>query len=170
VKLLLIRHAPAEDREEFAKTGLDDSQRPLTKDGERKMRKAACGIRALVPSLDMLATSPYPRALRTAELVAEAFDGIAPQPIHVLIPGGSRRELLSWLREANSAATVAIVGHEPDLSALVAWLTTGTPGSWLEFAKGGACLLEWVGRPPARPGTAQLLWFLRRAQLANLAR
>lgn len=170
MRLLVIRHAPAEDRAEFAKTGLEDSERPLTKAGERKMRNAACGIRSLVPALDMLATSPYARAARTAQLVADAYDGIAPQPVRSLVPGGSRHELLRWLREeANPAATVAVVGHEPDVSELVAWLTTGTPEAWMTFAKGGACLLEWDGRPPARPGSAQLAWYLRRSQLARLA-
>ena len=41
MRLLVIRHAPAEDRDEFAKTGKDDSERPLTDDGKAQMRRAA---------------------------------------------------------------------------------------------------------------------------------
>jgi phosphohistidine phosphatase len=68
----VIRHAPAADRAEFAKTGKDDSERPLTDDGKTKMRRAARGLRSLVPKLDLLASSPYVRAHETAEIVADA--------------------------------------------------------------------------------------------------
>ena len=36
MRVLLIRHAIAEDRADFAKTGQDDGLRPLARDGRRK--------------------------------------------------------------------------------------------------------------------------------------
>jgi phosphohistidine phosphatase len=54
--LLVIRHGLAGDREEFAKTGRPDDERPLTPKGRRRMRRNARGLRTLVPGLDLLAT------------------------------------------------------------------------------------------------------------------
>src|SRR5258708_2037922 len=43
MKLLIIRHAIAEDREDFARTGKDDSLRPITDEGKKKMKQRAGG-------------------------------------------------------------------------------------------------------------------------------
>jgi phosphohistidine phosphatase len=168
MRLLVIRHAPAEDRAEFAKTGKSDAERPLTDAGQRKMRRAARGLRSLIPSLDVLASSPYVRTLETAEIVADAYDGISVEPLRALTPDGSRPEVLRWLRTHGPDATVAIVGHESDLSELISWLLTGSPKPRLELKKGGACLIEFDGRPPARPGAGQMVWCLTRSHLERL--
>ncbi len=76
MRLLVIRHGPAGDRDEFAKTGKDDSERPLTTDGKAKMRRAARGLRALVPHIDVLASSSHVRAHQTARIVAGAYPGL----------------------------------------------------------------------------------------------
>src|SRR5918912_545668 len=47
MRLLVVRHAIAMDRAEFARSGKDDSERPLTKDGRNKMAKGARGLRAV---------------------------------------------------------------------------------------------------------------------------
>ena len=168
MQLLVIRHAPAEDRVEFAKTGEPDSERPLTASGARKMRRAAIGLRALVPSIDVLAASPYVRTRQTAAIVADAYDGMSVELLRTLVPDGSRPEILRWLRAAKPDATVAIVGHESDLSELISWLLTGSPKPRLELKKGGACLITYDGRPPARPGAGSMAWCLTRSHLERL--
>lgn len=166
--LLVIRHAPAGDSAEFAKTGKDDSERPLTAEGKAQMRRAARGLRSLVPTIDVLATSPYVRTTETAQIVAAAYDDIPVEPLSALEPGGSRQEILRWLRAAKPDATVAIVGHESDLSELIAWLLTGSAKPWLELKKGGACRMDYHGRPPARSGHGHLVWCLTRSQLEKV--
>ena len=64
MQLLLIRHAIAEDRFEFARSGQSDYYRPLTDRGRARMAKGAAGLRTLVPDIDVLATSPLTRAVR----------------------------------------------------------------------------------------------------------
>ena len=66
MKLLLVRHAIAEEREEFERTGEPDDQRPLTSEGRKKMKRAAAGLGELVNKVDILATSPLARAQQTA--------------------------------------------------------------------------------------------------------
>src|SRR5258708_2037921 len=58
MKLLIIRHAIAEDREDFARTGKDDSLRPISDEGKKKMKQGARGLRPLVPEIVLLAPSP----------------------------------------------------------------------------------------------------------------
>ena len=53
MKLLVIRHAIAEDRDEFAYTGRPDAERPLTKQGRERMRRAAAGLAAEAPRIDV---------------------------------------------------------------------------------------------------------------------
>ena len=72
MKLLLVRHAIAEEAETFIATGGTDAQRPLTEIGRKKMRKAANRLRLQLGRIDILACSPLLRARETAEIIARA--------------------------------------------------------------------------------------------------
>jgi broad specificity phosphatase PhoE len=69
VHLLLVRHAIAEER---GAAWPDDDQRPLSHDGARKWKRAARGLARVVPSVDLLLTSPLTRTFQTAEILARA--------------------------------------------------------------------------------------------------
>jgi phosphohistidine phosphatase len=157
MRLLLIRHAIAEDRDAFAHGGRPDAERPLTDAGRKKMRRNARGLHAVVGELDLLATSPFTRARETAELVSEAFPDLTVTDAPALAHGGSPDELLAWLLRQR-AERVALVGHEPDLGTLIAWLVTGDATPFVTLRKGGACLLTFEG--PPGPGLAELRWVL----------
>jgi len=167
MKLLIVRHAIAEDREEFARTGKDDSLRPITDEGRKKMKQGARGLKTLVPEIDLLATSPLTRAAQTAAVLDSVYGGLREVEITELEPETSPVEFLSWLRKQDGE-NVAVVGHEPSISLIVSWLLTGTEKRLLSFRKGGACLLEFPGEVGA--GTASLLWALTPTQLRELAR
>jgi phosphohistidine phosphatase len=166
MKLLLIRHAVAEEREDFARTGKDDSLRPLTDEGRKKMKQAARGLKSLVPEVDLLATSPLTRAAQTAAILDSVYGGLNEVEIDELAPEVSPVEFLSWLRR-QTPEVVAAVGHEPSISLIVSLLLTGTEKRIFAFRKGGACLLEFPGEVGA--GTATLLWALSPALLRYLA-
>ncbi|MFL6201132.1 MAG: SixA phosphatase family protein [Thermoanaerobaculia bacterium] len=166
MRLLLVRHAIAEEREDFARTGKDDRLRPLTDEGRKKMKQAARGLRALVPEIDLLATSPLTRAAQTGAILDTVYGGLDEVEIEELSPETTPEELLRWLRK-QKGDVIAAVGHEPSLSQILGWLLTGTDRRLFAFRKGGACLLE-LGDEPAG-GTATLLWALTPAQLRTLA-
>jgi phosphohistidine phosphatase len=166
MKLLMIRHAIAEEREDFARTGKDDSQRPLTDEGRKKMKQAAKGLRKLVPDIGLLATSPFTRAAQTAAVLDSVYDGLEEVEIEELAPEATPEDFLRWLRKQKSK-TVAVVGHEPSISLLLSWLLTGNERRLYSFRKGGACLVEFNGEVAA--GAATLLWALTPAQLRELA-
>ena len=153
------------EREEFAPRGADDDLRPLTEEGRRKMAAGAKGLRQLVDRLDVLAASPLVRAQQTAAIVAEAYGGIRVATTTSLRPDSAPSELLSWLK-AQQGEVVAIVGHEPHFGMLATWLMTGRAESRIPLRKGGACLLEFDGRP--REGDAMLQWALTASQLRRM--
>jgi phosphohistidine phosphatase len=166
MKLVLVRHAIAEDREEFQSSGEPDEQRPLTGEGRKKMKRAANGLRELVSRVDILATSPLTRAQQTAEILAKRYDDASLTVVDALDPLQPYESFLDWLRRLDDIDTVCAVGHEPHLSGLASWLMTGNEKPFLEFKKGGACLLEFDG--VIDKGTAQLRWLLTPAQLRGL--
>src|SRR2546423_8060240 len=109
MRLLVVRHAIAEDREAFARSHKDDATRPLTPDGRRKMESAALGLKELVPELDVLAASPYKRAIETAEIISAAFGGLSLERVPDLGPGAGlgRVRVCVWGRDRLCPVAVA---------------------------------------------------------------
>lgn len=167
MKLLIVRHAIAEDRVEFAKHEVDDGERSLTAKGTERMRAGARGLRRLIERIDVLATSPLKRARQTADILQEGLGAPKPLVVEQLAPGRGPGELADWLGSLPADATVAVVGHEPDLSELVGWLTTGEAHSLVELKKGAACLLDVPGSPGASGATLE--WLLPPRALRLLA-
>lgn len=180
MKLLVVRHAIAEDHEAFARGGGDDRDRPLSKKGKRRFRRGASALAALEPEVDLLVASPLVRARQTADLLDKALrrQGVEPERAESesLVPAAHPRALADWIDlqrraagEGSKIGTVAVVGHEPHLSHLVSWLTAGSERSWLRLKKGGAVLLDLPSRDGIAPGAATLLWALAPRQLRELA-
>ncbi|MDM8558902.1 phosphohistidine phosphatase SixA [Candidatus Parabeggiatoa sp. HSG14] len=168
MQVLIIRHAPAEDREEFAGSGQSDDLRPLTQRGKEKMRQNVAGLLTIVPQIDRIVESPLIRAQQTGGLVASTYSNVIRQTLPALAPNGSESEVLTYLQKyADTTTTIALVGHEPNLGELATWLLSGQADNWIPLKKGSACLLEFPGEVKA--GKAELLWMLRPKQLRQLA-
>jgi phosphohistidine phosphatase len=142
MNLYLLRHAIAAQRDDTHYP--DDSQRPLTSKGRRKMRRIAAGLRVQKIKLDLLLSSPYLRARQTAEIVADVFR--ARRHLHfteTLAPEGDPRALIRLLKkEHRDAQNIMLVGHEPYLSLFVGTLLTGSTPLPLLLKKGGLCGLS----------------------------
>ena len=167
MKIILVRHAIAEDRMLFSTKNSNDDLRPLTEKGRRRMELGAQGLRRLEPVLDYLLSSPLTRAIETAEILGICFPDATRDITDTLSPGAAPQILAEKLKTLPRESTVALVGHEPDLSELAAWFCNGSHFSFLRFKKGAACLLESIGQPG--PASAEILWALTPKQLRNLA-
>jgi len=163
MRLLIIRHAIAENRAEFARSGKPDEERPLTSEGRQRMEQAAQGLVRVIANIDLLASSPLERAMQTAEIIGEAHGKLPVEVASILSGAGDLDGIVRWLSEKRDAETIALVGHEPDLSGLISYLLTGTCSAAVAMKKGAACLLEFDGG--AEPGKAILRWFLAPKQL-----
>lgn len=161
MNLYILRHARAE---EHGAQFPDDSQRPLTSAGEEEMRRVAGGMHCLELKFDLILSSPFVRASRTAEIVAEVFGPDKLRFSANLASGGNAGELINELnRDYPDHKNILLVGHEPDLSRLVSLLTTGERELWLSFKKAGLCKLALE---KLRAGQcANLEWLLTPAQL-----
>ena len=167
MQLLVIRHAIAEDREAFAKTGQPDSERPLTDDGRRRMRRSARGLFRAGARPDVLATSPYARAAETAHIVAHTLGIKSIEIVDALRPEHPPHDLVPWLSRHADGVVAGVVGHEPHLGVLITWLVSGRAESNVVLKKGGAALLDLGKR--AEPGKAVLQWLLAPAHLRLMA-
>jgi phosphohistidine phosphatase len=166
MQLLVIRHAIAQTREEFA--GDDDALRPLTKEGRRQMQRVAKRLRRVVGELDVLGSSPLLRAMQTADIVAEEFADVDIATVGALEPDSAPAAFVTWLRKQRDAETVAVIGHEPHLGTLVTWLLTGVDEPRVPLKKSGACLLHFPALP--RKAGATLQWALTPALLRDVSR
>lgn len=166
MKLLIIRHGPAGDPEAWQAEGRDDRLRPLTPKGKKEVRKAATGLHQLVPTLDLLATSPWIRAAETARLVGKEY-GCEVTEIEALTSEQAPKDLAPWLHGQRGKESVGLVGHEPHLGLLVGYLLSGKSASFIELKKGGACLVEM--EDPSRAGSGILQWLLTNRELRRLA-
>lgn len=153
MRLILIRHAIAVPR---GTPGVPEDDRPLTAGGEKKFRRAAAGLARLMPPPAAILTSPLRRARSTAGIAADAWGGVECRDVAALARGDDDA-LLAALDAWPEDATIAIVGHEPHLSALLARLLGSRQAARFAFRKGGAALVE-LGAAPRRGGN--LLWYL----------
>jgi phosphohistidine phosphatase len=160
MKLLIVRHGLAGDKTKWKGP---DSERPLTKEGRQKFKKAAKGL-AELEDVDLVVTSPFLRALQTAELLSEEA-GAPLRKLPELSPGRRPEEVLAPLAQLQESV-VAVVGHEPGLGRLVS-LLCAAGGLRLKMKKGGAALVDCGGRP--RQAAATLLWLMTSDQLKDCA-
>jgi phosphohistidine phosphatase len=167
MKLLIVRHADAGDRDEWEKSGRPDEERPLSKKGIEQIRAAAKGLVALVPEVDVIVTSPYTRAVQTAEHVRAAYGEKAElETTGSLEPDKHPDGFVEWLGDRDDDDTVVAVGHEPHLGVLATWCMLGIAGSRVEMKKGGACLLSFEKQP--RKAGAVLQWLMGPKHLARV--
>jgi phosphohistidine phosphatase len=142
MKLSFLRHAIAVDR---GTAGYEkDSERPLTKEGEKKMRRIARGMPSIGLSFDLVLSSPFIRARRTAEIVAETFgieEKLALTP-HLETGGDPRRLVEEIASRSLGLDSVLLVGHEPYLSGLISVLLGGDQQLAIVLKKGGLCQLQ----------------------------
>ena len=151
ITLWLVRHARAADR---AIDGVD-AHRPLVAKGVDQARHLAAALTAWEVRPDVVLTSPWLRALTTAEALAGAaplrrLDALA-QPDASLASAA----IAAALRPADR--TVLAVGHEPWLAALASWWLCGSEGGVaIDFRKASALAL--AGAPG--PGRMTLTGFV----------
>ncbi len=141
MQLFVIRHAIAED----AAPGQDDASRQLTDEGEKQLKKVVKGLKKLEIEFERVLTSPWTRAAQTAAML-EPLCKQAPISTGLLC-APPRSELLAQIAELGE--TTAVVGHEPWLSELVAWLAFGDTrhGEAFVLKKAGVFWLEGSAVP-----------------------
>jgi phosphohistidine phosphatase len=163
IELYILRHAPAESRQLWGPRRERD--RPLTRKGEMKMWPIAKRMKRLKLSFDLILSSPFLRARRTAEIVADTF-GMKIQLADALLPTADPKSLFRSTTDLFRAKRkIVIVGHDPFLGRLISFCLCGKASIQVTLKKGGLCKLA---SPSSRLGTFSLEWMLTPAQLVNV--
>ena len=119
MQVYILRHGIAEN----GRPGGNDADRALTNEGRKKLREVLrlAEKADVVPSL--ILTSPYVRAVQTAEVVIEVL-GYANDLLRTeaLIPSSDPEDVWDEIRVHQGVMQLMLVGHEPMLSRLVAFL------------------------------------------------
>ncbi len=169
MKLLIVRHAVALERDEWKKISKDDRERPLTEEGAKKMKRAAKGLKlSLTDDPSVIISSRLLRAKQTAELLLAEMPSANYVETETLAPEQEPEAFVNYLRSFVTPDTeiVACVGHEPHLNQLISWLVCKSRKGVGELKKGGACLLEFDNEIGA--GKAKMIWLLTSKQLREL--
>lgn len=162
IDLFVVRHAIAYDAD--PERWPDDCERPLTRKGERAFRRAARGLGRVTKSVPVVLSSPCERALRTAEMLAKHAKWGDPERLDELRPEVDAATALAALAARDPAERIALVGHEPMLSALCGLLSGG---GVVELKKGAVARLA-LRELAAGGGT--LRWILPPKVLRGLRR
>src|ERR1700686_5722768 len=152
--LYIVRHGIAIDREDPKCP--PDPERYLTEEGMDKTRQVAKGIAALGITPDLLISSPYTRAMQTAEIFANALE-YSKQKIRrsdLLFPGAETSALFRDLPKDKHPSSVFLFGHAPHLDELVAAaFARKHPITSLKKAAVAALKLKRISPP-----SAEFLW------------
>jgi phosphohistidine phosphatase len=165
MRLYIVRHAIAVPH---GTPGVAEDDRPLTKEGIRKMNEAAHGLRALGCIPDVILTSPLPRAKQTADILVQFLGKQIPlELIDALGPSGAHPDVYKEIRRHEKAESVMLVGHQPSLGEIAGEIAWGSPEHYVELKKGGACAIEVEGLTPVPRGS--MLWLVTPSILRTLA-
>ncbi len=154
MNLFVVRHGIAIDR--GAPGCPADPERYLTEEGIEKTKAVAKGVAALDIAPDAFLSSPYVRAMQTAELFAAAleFPKSKIRKTEALLPGSDPLILFRELARDKQASTVFLFGHAPQLDEVIAY-ALGSKHTFTALKKAGVSHLELKRIAPPQ-GT--LLW------------
>ncbi len=164
MKLLIVRHGKAFDPD--PQRWPDDSERPLTAKGARRFAKSAAAIKALVSGDVTVISSPYARALKTAEILCEKTGWGEPQIDDRLSAHYGPEESMNLIESLDSTGTYAIVGHDPTFSFLPSYLIGVNRLGATELKTGAVALVE-TGTAPLVQGSATLTALIQPKTLAR---
>jgi phosphohistidine phosphatase len=151
MELYLLRHGIAEER---SATGRD-ADRILTDEGREKLRRVLKRAASAGVSPSLVISSPYKRALETAEIAASElrYEGKILR-VGSLTPDSSPPSVWSEIREHRDESAILLAGHEPLFSATVAHLL-GSTHEMVEFRKASLLRIDIHSFGPAPQGVLQ---------------
>ena len=128
MELILWRHAEAEE-------SMPDRARKLTQRGHKHAGRVAEWLQQRLPAKFIVIASPAERTRQTAQALGVPF-----KTVEALAPGASVAHILNAAEWPERKGAVIVVGHQPDLGRVAAFLVSGEEADWT-LKKGG---LWWI--------------------------
>jgi phosphohistidine phosphatase len=152
--IYVVRHGIAIDREDPKCP--PDPERYLTEEGIEKTKQIAKAVAALGIIPDLFLSSPYVRAMQTAEVLANAL-GSAKQKIRrtdLLLPGAEPSLVFRELAKDKQSSSVFLFGHAPQLDEVIA-AAFASKHNITSLKKAGVAAIKLKR---ISPPSAELLW------------
>ena len=154
MELYIVRHGIAIDREDPKSPA--EAERYLTEEGVTKTKQVAKALAAQGLEADLFISSPYVRAVQTADIFANAFKYSKAKIVKTdsLLPGAEPGAFFRELTHQKQASRVFCFGHAPNVDELIA-AALGVNRQITSLKKAGVALLELKR---ILPPSGQLIW------------
>ena len=151
MQIYLLRHGIAEN-------STPDSERALTAEGREKLRRVLARARAADVAPSLILTSPYRRAVETADVAVEVlgYQGKVVKT-RALVPEASPFDTWEEIRKRPDESAILLASHEPLMSSLAAFLLA-SPGLMVDMKKAALVRLDCERFGPEPKGV--LKWML----------
>ena len=154
IEIYVVRHGSAEDEAEGG-----DALRALTPKARKRLHKTARNLADRSGGIDAIYMSPLVRAVQTAEVLAGTCKPEVCAAMQQLEPSHSVDEALSAVaRRAKGVRALALVGHEPLLSSIIAALVRANARD-IDLRTGTVVRID-VDKLP-KPSKAVARWWMR---------
>jgi phosphohistidine phosphatase len=166
MNIYILRHGIAMERDEWR--GKNDSLRPLRRDGEKQLKKISKALKKMELEFDLILTSPYERAKKTAEIVADKLKLKKRLKFsnELRSEGNAEKLIFEINRLKPRPENLLLVGHEPYLSRLISQLASNGEME-MDFKKAGLCKLNVEKLQFSR--CARFCWLLTPRQMELMA-
>jgi phosphohistidine phosphatase len=151
-RLVLVRHAKA-----VSGSGGSDRARELTSRGRADASTIGRWLAGRLPRVDAVWSSSAVRAAQTFQAIASHLTGAPPAELRGDLYDAGPDDLLEILRTADDSTRVlVVVGHNPTIERLQAWLSEDDRG----FPAGAVAIIDFDGGwADLAPGDGQLVDF-----------
>lgn len=152
MNIYLIRHGDSE------KSSIDkkDSDRELTPNGKLITRTAASAWKKIIPSVDYIISSPYKRAVQTAEIIADVLKTGSDIITDKKLAPGSKTEDIVELVRAYNCENIILVGHQPDMAEHISALVSSS-SIQVEFKKSAIAKISFGSRVRMGKGNLEFI-------------
>lgn len=158
--LFLLRHGDAD-----SSPTTNDNERPLSYRGRQEIEQVARFLQRSKIQIDVIFSSPLARAKETAAIIQSINQVEKLVVTEYLVPGSNHTHLFKEITDMKEPALL-LVGHEPQMSTLISFLTSGNEQSNIEMKKGSlACLAV---QKPIHRGAGLLRWIVPVSVLSSL--
>jgi phosphohistidine phosphatase len=166
MQLYIVRHGIAVDRQ--APKAPTEAERYLTEDGKEKAQQVAVGLGSLGVAADVMYSSPYVRAMQTAEIFADVLEYPKTKiwRTDLLLPDADPALFFRELAKDKDSSVVIVFGHAPHLDDLLA-TAIGSRHQVTALKKAGIALIELKR---VSPPSGELVWLATPKILRRMAK
>ena len=152
MNLYLIRHG---DTEKIS-SEIPDFNRKLTPKGESILKIAVRNWKTLIPSFDHIISSPYVRAVQTAEIIASEYNLLDKLVTNDKLSCGSKTDDIIDIVNSLDGKNIALIGHEPDSSNHLSKLISSNV-AFVSFKKGAIAKIIFSNKAALSRGILEFL-------------